>query len=698
MRGHCPGCLAKLAFGPGPEEEPTSPGPGDVIDGYELLEEIGQGAMGVVFKARQRAPNRLVALKMLGQYAAAFPGLAERLRFEAEAAGSLQHPHIVTILQSGEYEGQPFFSMELIKGPSLAKAIAKEGFGFQPVPTSNHSGRRRQKAIARLTVQIARAVDHAHKRGVLHRDLKPGNIVLDADGEPHLTDFGLAKMLSRAAALDAPLEAPVPSPGLPAGETGLTSTAGAVIGTLLYIAPELVKEGSKHASIAADIYSLGVILYEMLTGHAPFRATSQSETLRQVVEDPAVIPTLADGKVDADLAAVCVKSLNKKPEDRYDTALSLAEDLERWLRGEPVEARPLPPLQKCWRWCRRHWVLAGFLSSLFLLVTVTAVLSTASFLGKLQQVQRNALLDRMHRERATGGYIRFSSLDTALLTGRLPDPTEVPLALGLLLKGEQPELVLDNLAPLINYLHAKAATQARQHPALEARVYADQLDLARALCDGELGLVRADSATYVSARQTNSGFIPLVGEVWGRGQTGVWSAIFVRSDSPIEHLSQLKGGAHSIAFGERGTAAGDYLPKATLAAAGLRWADFQRLTNLDRSVIARVSDRSFDVGVADMEEIARFATTTNLGVRVRVLTNFFAPNPVWVTAAKMEPVLTNGIKRALLTLRDGDVLQHLSPRLTGFQPAVPSTYDALEQAMEKARLFDQPERRVPDGP
>src|SRR5437867_5597121 len=184
--GHCPRCLIDLGFGLPPNDSGTARPPIGLFGEYELLEQIGRGGMGVVYKARQISLNRVVALKMLGPHASAFPGIAERIRLEAETAGGLHHPHIVTIYDIGEHEGQPFFSMELIEGASLAKFIGPDGFHLKTVlPEDKASSRERQATIAHILSQIARAVDHAHKHGVLHRDLKPGNILIDASGNTH---------------------------------------------------------------------------------------------------------------------------------------------------------------------------------------------------------------------------------------------------------------------------------------------------------------------------------------------------------------------------------------------------------------------------------------------------------------------------------------------------------------------------------
>jgi len=286
---------------------------------YELLEEIARGAMGVVFKARQVSLNRVVALKMILKGELATEADVRRFRQEAEAAAGLDHPNIVPIYEVGEHEGQQYFSMKFIE-------------------TTPFSGE--PQATATMLAKVARAVHHAHQRGILHRDLKPSNILIDQNGEPHVADFGLAKMVK-------------------GGEDATKS--GAIVGTPAYMAPEQAR-AEKSLTTAVDVYSLGAILYEGLTGRPPFRGDDPLSTLMKVISDEPVNPRSINGRVDRDLETICLKCLEKEPTNRYESAAALADDLERWLRREPIHARPATLPERAVKWARRKPAAAGLIA------------------------------------------------------------------------------------------------------------------------------------------------------------------------------------------------------------------------------------------------------------------------------------------------------------------------------------------------
>jgi serine/threonine protein kinase len=316
---------------------------------YELFGEIARGGMGVVYRACQRSLNRPVALKMIlaGRYAS--PDDLLRFRNEAEAVANLDHPNIVPIHEVGQHEGHSYFAMKLIEGGSLGEHLPE--FTLDP------------KSAARLLAVVARAVHHAHQRGVLHRDLKPSNILLDAEGQPHVVDFGLAKRVE--------------------GDPELT-VSGAIVGSAPYMSAEQASGKRKSITTATDIYGLGAILYAMLTARPPFQADSVAETIEQVKEREPDPPSGQNRRVDRDLQTICLKCLDKDPQRRYVSALALAEDLDHWLKGEPIAARPVTRLERSWRWCRRNPALAGLTLVIFalMLAGVTGLIVSNRMISK----------------------------------------------------------------------------------------------------------------------------------------------------------------------------------------------------------------------------------------------------------------------------------------------------------------------------
>jgi serine/threonine protein kinase/WD40 repeat protein len=322
---------------------PKDLAPAISLQDYELLGEIARGGMGIVYRARQTSLNRTVALKMVLGPQLAGEAAARRFRAEAEAAASLDHPNIVPIYEVGEHDGRLFYTMKLVENGSLASRV-------KPVA--------RPRDAAVMIVTIARAVHYAHQRGILHRDLKPANILLDAQEQPHVTDFGLARRLESDSSL---------------------TLHGAALGTPNYMPPEQARAGSAPLTVAADVYSLGAILYELLCGQPPFQAATPLETMRLVIDEEPVPPSSVRNSrrpresnpgtrasatkeaLDDDLETICLKCLEKDPARRYGSAEALADDLDRWLSGEPILARPAGPGERALKWIKRHPALAALI-------------------------------------------------------------------------------------------------------------------------------------------------------------------------------------------------------------------------------------------------------------------------------------------------------------------------------------------------
>src|SRR6476620_3562100 len=336
--GGCAGCLLESGLrlldeeavagidDPGHVDKPARPATsserlaevvGELGD-YELLEEVGRGGQGVVFRARQKSLNRTVALKVIsvGQWAS--EAHLKRFRREAEAAASLDHPGIVPIHEVGERDGQCYFSMQFIEGGQLDEVLKRE-----PMPP---------RQAAELIVKLARTVHYAHEHGILHRDIKPGNILLDAKGEPHLTDFGLARLVE--------------------SESSVTHTLE-VLGTPSYMAPEQAVGNNAAISSVTDVYGLGAVLYQLLTGQPPFAGGTTYETIKLLLDTEPRQPRQLNPKIDRDLSTICLKCLDKDPQRRYPSALALAEDLECWLKHEPIQARRTGIFARGRKWVRR---------------------------------------------------------------------------------------------------------------------------------------------------------------------------------------------------------------------------------------------------------------------------------------------------------------------------------------------------------
>lgn len=334
ISGECVSCLIGLAF----IEEDTTPERS--FGNYRLLESIGRGGMGIVYRALQENLDRTVALKMIVGGELATPESLRRFQVETESAANLDHPNIVPIYDVGEVDELPYYTMRLIDGGSLADVIADF------VPGENSSGDQEEK-IGRFLSKVARTVAFAHDHGILHRDIKPTNLLMDREGEPLLSDFGLAKRMQ--------------------DEDAAITLSSSALGSPSYMAPE---QSTGDSTIASDIWSLGAILYEMLTGEPPFRGKTAMETLRLAIEETPESPRKRNPKVSRDLETICLKCLEKEPSKRYSSPGALAGDLDRFVRGEPVLARPVSGAGMVYRWCRRNPVPATLSIALLMAVFV----------------------------------------------------------------------------------------------------------------------------------------------------------------------------------------------------------------------------------------------------------------------------------------------------------------------------------------
>lgn len=437
--GLCAGCLLQFGWrGFGESGDVTATAPqtrGQRVGEYELLGEIARGGMGVVYRARQLGLEREVALKMIlvGQWAS--EAQVQRFRLEARASARLEHPNIVPIYDFGEHEGWHFFSLKLIDGEDLGRQMRDGQWS-----ANDTAGQRR---IAQLLRTVAEAVHFAHQRGILHRDLKPTNILIAGDGTPYLTDFGLAKLIE---------------------ETSDLTHTSSVLGTPAYMAPELAAGRTDDVTVAADVYSLGAVLYELLTGQPPHLARTPLETLRRVVEQEAAPVRRVSPAIASDLGTICDKCLRTEPAARYSSARELAEDLERWLRGEPVRARPVNSLERAGYWARRNPATAGLLGGIILVLIAAAIISS-TLAVRMRKARDEARLS------ATENLRRLVELQTATAV-RLAQAGDPVHALPWLLEA----LRLDAGDPNRERPHrTRIASLLAQSPALDAMIFHDRI-------------------------------------------------------------------------------------------------------------------------------------------------------------------------------------------------------------------------------
>ncbi len=395
--GLCGGCLAASLAGVLDGGGGTA-GTGGLA-GYQLLEELSRGGMGIVYRAQQRGLNRWVALKIVHATAGGADGSAGRLRKEAELAATLEHPNIVPVYDVGEVDGRPWFTMKLAEGGSLAGRL--EEFRL-PVGAGATEAKARLRKLAELFAATARGVHHAHQHGILHRDLKPSNILLDANDVPLVADFGIAVRSD----VDATL-----------------TFAGGALGTPAYLAPEVARDGSRSSSVAADVYGLGAVLFHLLTGRTPYVGASAFEVLSRISTAEVPPPATLNPAVPVDWATLCGKCLERDPDRRYASALAVAEECERLLRGEPILARPLAAPELLRRWIRRRPLVAGLLA----LVVVASGLGVGGVIWQWRQAEfargqaeRSAATARAAEERASA-IAYFATLAQALATRQQGD-------------------------------------------------------------------------------------------------------------------------------------------------------------------------------------------------------------------------------------------------------------------------------------
>jgi hypothetical protein len=556
--GQCARCLVELALTP-EEHAPESGFPADAFGSYVLERRLGAGGMGVVYVGRHLQSGEHFALKLMRDSLGASPALLRRFAIEAEAAARLNHPHIVRIHEVGEFQGQPFVSMDLIRGESLDARLARGDFGLDA-----DDAPARQIAMARLVLNLARAVQHAHERSVLHRDLKPGNILIDAAGEPHLTDFGLAKILSReTAGEDSP---------------ALTRT-GEAPGTPSYMSPEQVA-GSEPTE-ASDIYGLGGVLYALLTGRPPFRGGTALTVFRQIAHQPPVPPRSLNARVHAELETICLKCLEKEPRRRYRSAGAVADDLLAFLERRPIRARRAGRLYRTRQWIQHNPLGAA------LIATLCVGLCAALVLLKVVNDQRREIeLDRdqtfdegmqkisqLWREAATRS-VTISARELAILDGRpLRELQGAQHSLTLGVNADEgPSSMAQRYARWLGAWQDAIAGGAGRRVIFHLRIFKRFEQNAEALQRGEVELLVMNAAEFI-LENTRRPQLEALAQARG-SREGV---LFGRVEAGVNSLADLKG--KKLALPDP-TSTLSIWAKARLVAGGWRVGDFDACTEL----------------------------------------------------------------------------------------------------------------------
>jgi serine/threonine protein kinase/ABC-type phosphate/phosphonate transport system substrate-binding protein len=695
--GQCPHCLFEAAEWQIATIRATG---GSLLTGerkvgdYILGKQIGSGGMGLVYQAHQISLNRKVALKFVRDSQVASPALLRRFTIEAEAAARLHHPNIVRIHEISETDGQPFISMDLIEGESLKYLLAKGDFSIRKEDGAKSNHRSKQVAIARLIAKTARAVHHAHERGVLHRDLKPANILIEASGEPQLTDFGLAKIIR---------------PETNAGSAGTTLTAaGDIAGTPSYMAPEQVS--SSPTTCCSDVYGLGAILYEMLTGHPPFQGATPLETLRHVQETLPRHPRGWNPSIDRDLETICLKCLEKDPGYRYTSAQALAEDLDDWLAHKPIKARKAGIVRRTTHWIKRNPVGATFIVTLFFgLLASLAILKMVKGQKDKIDVHQAFLFDQVIRRMSDAwkdpktDEITVESQHLAILAGGSPSYNLQghTLSLGIAILGD-PVSFAQWRAQMLGMVEMSMSQALHSTIMVDLRLFKqDRVDETEALAAGKADFMMISPVVYVRAKARGTAITPIARE--NRELTGV---IMANRYHVITNLNQLRGG--SLAFGE----AEDTLSifgKAKLLDAGLTKRDFavtsnfvdqieylqgaqqirQRRKVARRETVFAVTKGLFDAGVTTLR---RFELEKHRGLdEVSVFESF--PD-IFVARPGVDPRLISAFREALISLKtvEAPPMNKESFDWDGPFPGAAaiqdSDLDPLRTALEKAARFD----------
>jgi len=676
--GHCPACLmdcaGDFAFTEEAQSAATQELPRQFGD-YELLRQIGCGGMGLVYEAMQTRLKRRVALKMIRPDLASRKFL-RRFLIEGEAAARLDHPNIIPIYEIKEDGTESFFSMQFIEGESLKEKIRKGEHGFRDGKaglTANEKHSKQQKA-ARLVAQVSRAVHHAHERGVFHRDLKPGNILVDAGGQPHVADFGVAKIIREQEQTEA--------------ESALT-VPGATLGTPEYMAPEQASGtglGERPAIAAADIYSVGAILYELLTGRPPFRGNSNLETLQKVREADLKRPRAINPEVARDLETICLKCLERNPQARYASAGAVADDLDRWLEGKPIIARPAGLPVRVQRWVKRNPVGAALIISLFFGLGISLGF-VAVFADRMRIAENNKALERETYLQKYNDWWASPAVPTVLIPSSIlaefrddkarpfVEDRDVRLKFGMNVASD-PTTKAYSVAPVLGAIENKMGQQLGRNVFIDLQISKPSRLESELLFTGDADLQRIDAMSYIEARARDPGIVPVLIE------NDTDEIVFcVLQDSGITNLTQLAG--KSLGLGDSNSAV-SVLARHALLTHGIRKSDLtiEYFTNLAVVSTTQLPEAGSAEIMTDMREVKSgrealrhllqgkvdaavtpkryFELRRHRGTGLRLIHKFSGVPDVFAARSGLDPELLNAFQHAMLSLKDSQGLGTLS--------------------------------------
>ncbi|HUS37032.1 MAG TPA: serine/threonine-protein kinase [Verrucomicrobiae bacterium] len=652
--GGCVSCLLQAADRPDPKfliQEKLR-----YFGDFELKEPLGHGGMGMVFRAWQVSMRREVALKMINSGELASAEAVRRFRREAEAASLLDHPNIVKVYAVGEREGHQYIAMELAAGRDLAAEITS----FQRDP----------RRACRIVTQIARAVHFAHQHGVLHRDLKPANVLVDEHDVALLTDFGLAKI----------------TVGTRVSSQSMTQS-GRLLGTPAYMAPEQLNHSAERLTITAEVYTLGVILYETLTGRLPYPPGHSVDILNSIRANDIVPLRKAEPLLPRALDNICAKALRKDPKLRYQSAEELAADLDRWLNGETVLAKAESVPDRVVHWASRHRIsiaitsilLTGFLVSTALLLRLREKSAREGHLVSAARNQLQTDLEKLWSDADLSYHKMVPSENLSILAG-LDDSgiaNGVHYSIGAYENNGQLTNSVQAYAPILNHLEKSLRRRGRSTPRFDLLLYKFNPTARAAFAQRKFDIGRFGANPYNLLRQANSDLVVLAAE--NSDHIGV---IFVRKDSNIRTMEQLRG--CSIAMGEESsTTSGTFAP-ALFYDHGLKKSDFSKIKwhPVNGRALEAVAAGECDAGVCGHEIYSR-RSMTNLVI----LATFESQRAVWVARRSLGEPLINSLREALLSCPSATAMRLIGSAEKPFALPDPAENEAQLAAYAKRDAF-----------